>query len=210
MEHIAYPETRPWERPFWRPAPGKAGVLLYLVLIHLLAAIGLVLFPLPGWKILGWTLVFTALGGLGTTIDYHRMLAHRALKVNRAIEHLPIFWAMFNGSGAPASWVAYHRLHHSRADTPEDICSPRQGGVLVGAPALAVPVCQGGSQEVEPGVDSQALHDMDPGGSSCDPAVPVLWLRARMAGLFLDGRNSPGLFAAHAVFCEQHRPPGSL
>jgi fatty-acid desaturase len=48
--------------------------------------------------------------------------------MNKAIEHLLIFWAMFNGSGAPASWVAYHRLHHARTDTPEDISSPRHGG----------------------------------------------------------------------------------
>jgi fatty-acid desaturase len=35
---------------------------------------------------------------------------------------------MFNGSGAPASWVAYHRHHHARTDTPDDISSPKQGG----------------------------------------------------------------------------------
>jgi stearoyl-CoA desaturase (delta-9 desaturase) len=56
------------------------------------------------------------------------MLAHRTLKVNKVIEHLLVFCAMFNGSGAPSSWVAYHRLHHARTDTPEDISSPKQGG----------------------------------------------------------------------------------
>ncbi len=56
------------------------------------------------------------------------MLAHRTLKVNKIIERLFIFCAMFNGSGTPASWVAYHRLHHARTDTPEDISSPKQGG----------------------------------------------------------------------------------
>ena len=35
---------------------------------------------------------------------------------------------MFNGSGAPGTWVAYHRHHHSHTDTPEDISSPQQGG----------------------------------------------------------------------------------
>jgi len=97
-------------------------------LIHVLAAIGLFLFPLPSWKILGLTLFFTTLGGFGTTVCYHRMLAHRTLRMNSFVEHLLIFFAMFNGSGAPASWVAYHRHHHSRTDTPEDISSPKQGG----------------------------------------------------------------------------------
>src|SRR5205807_1567854 len=90
--------------------------------------IGLILFPLPSVRVLGFTLLFTALGGFGTTVCYHRMLAHRTLKLNKVVEHLLVFCAMFNGSGAPASWVAYHRHHHSRTDTPEDISSPKQGG----------------------------------------------------------------------------------
>ncbi len=131
MSQTAIPaiaEIRPWEQPFWRPAPGKAGVLAYFVLIHALALIGLVLFPLPSLKVLSLTLLLAALGGFGTTVCYHRMLAHRTVKLNKIIEHLLVFWAMFNGSGSPASWVAYHRLHHSHADTPEDISSPKHGG----------------------------------------------------------------------------------
>ena len=121
-------ETPPWERPFWKPARGKTGVLLYLVLIHVLASIGLILYPLPSAQVLGVAFLLAALGGLGTTVGYHRLLAHRTLKVNKAIEHLLVFWAVFDDSGHPASWVAYHRHHHSRTDTPEDISSPKHGG----------------------------------------------------------------------------------
>ncbi len=128
MIENAIQQIRPWEQPFWKPAPGKAAVLLYLILIHALAIIGLILFPLPSLKVLGLALFFIALGGFGTTVCYHRLLAHRTLKMNKAVEHLLIFWAMFNGSGAPASWVAYHRHHHSCTDTPDDISSPKQGG----------------------------------------------------------------------------------
>ena len=122
------PEMHPWERPFWKPAPGKSGVLAYLVLIHVLAVAGLILFPLPSLKVLLLALLVAGLGGFGTTVGYHRLLAHRTLRVNKVIEHFLIFCAMFNGSGAPASWVAYHRLHHSRTDTPDDVSSPKQGG----------------------------------------------------------------------------------
>jgi stearoyl-CoA desaturase (delta-9 desaturase) len=128
MSQTAAEVARPWERPFWKPARGKAPVFIYIVLIHVLAAVGLVLFPLPGWKILGITVAFAALGGLGTTVVYHRTLSHRTLKLNPVIEQFLIFWTMFNGSGAPASWVAYHRHHHSFADMPEDISSPKHGG----------------------------------------------------------------------------------
>jgi stearoyl-CoA desaturase (delta-9 desaturase) len=97
-------------------------------LIHVLAVIGLILFPLPSLKVFGLAVLLMAPGGLGTTICYHRLLAHRTLKLNPVVEHVLIFWAMFNGSGSPASWVAYHRHHHSNVDTPDDISSPKQGG----------------------------------------------------------------------------------
>ena len=128
LNKSAMTHNHPWERPLWRPAKGKAAVLLYLVLIHGLAVTGLVLFPIPGLRVFGMTLLFVCLGGLGTTVCYHRALAHRAAKLSRLVEQVLIFCAMFNGSGAPASWVAYHRRHHSTADTPEDISSPKYGG----------------------------------------------------------------------------------
>ena len=121
-------QTRPWERPFWKPTPGKGGIFFYLISIHVLAIAGVILFPLPSLPVLIATLILTALGGFGTSVCYHRMLAHRTVKLNKVIEHFLIFWAMFNGSGSPASWVAYHRRHHARADTPDDISSPTQGG----------------------------------------------------------------------------------
>ena len=120
--------SHPWEQPFWKPARGKAGVLIYLVLIHVLATAGIILYPLPGLTVLCVALVATSLGGLGTTVCYHRALAHRTVKLHPVVEHFLIFWAIFNGSGTPASWVAYHRHHHAEADTPEDISSPAHGG----------------------------------------------------------------------------------
>ncbi len=57
MSQTAVEEIRPWERPFWKAAPGKSVVLFYFVLIHLLAIIGLILFPLPSLKVLGVALL---------------------------------------------------------------------------------------------------------------------------------------------------------
>jgi len=121
-------KSYPWERPIWKPSKGKGAVFFYLVVIHLLAVTGLILFPLPSLSVFLVALGLIGLGGLGTTVGYHRTLAHRTVKLNKIVEQALIFFAMFNGSGAPASWVAYHRLHHSKADTPEDISSPTQGG----------------------------------------------------------------------------------
>jgi fatty-acid desaturase len=118
----------PWTWPWWRPAPGKQLSLLWVVLLHVTAVIGVVLYPLPGWPLLLTAGVLTWLGGLGTTVCYHRALAHRALRLHPFMREFLIFFALCNGSGAPLSWTANHRLHHAKADTPEDISSPRVGG----------------------------------------------------------------------------------
>lgn len=120
--------SHPWQRPFWKPTKGKGFILFYLLAIHLLAVAGLILVPLPSLPVVVMTLILIGLGGLGTTVCYHRTLSHRTLKLNKMVEHVLIFCAMFNGSGAPASWVAYHRRHHSRSDTADDISSPKHGG----------------------------------------------------------------------------------
>ena len=121
-------EPRPWEMPIWKAVEHKRGVLVYLVAIHAIALVGLVLFPIPSLPVFAATLALTLLGGLGTTVCYHRYLAHRTLKLNSAVEHFLIFWTTFNGSGDPISWAANHRLHHAKADTVEDVSSPTHGG----------------------------------------------------------------------------------
>lgn len=120
--------TFPWQRPWWKPSRGGWPTFGYLILIHLTALTGLVLVPWPGlWVILA-TIGLAYLGGLGTTIAYHRTIAHRSLRLNPAARMVLTFFAMLNGSGAPVSWAAYHRHHHASADTLSDISSPRMGG----------------------------------------------------------------------------------
>src|SRR5215468_502252 len=121
-------ESRPWEMPVWKPVKGKETVLLYLIAIHVLAVIGLILYPVPSIPIFVTALVFNLLGGLGTTVCNHRYLAHRTLKLNKVVEQFFIFWTVFNGSGSPAHWAANHRQHHAKADTADDVSSPRHGG----------------------------------------------------------------------------------
>jgi len=128
MNQIATQETRPWDLPIWKPDRTKRTIFIYLVAIHLLAVLGLMLYPAPDLRVLAVALGVTGLGGFGTTVCYHRLLAHRTFRLNKAVEHILIFSAILNGSGAPATWVAYHRQHHSHADTPKDISSPRYGG----------------------------------------------------------------------------------
>jgi stearoyl-CoA desaturase (delta-9 desaturase) len=104
-----------------------AAILPWIVLIHVTAAVGLILFPLPGWPIVLSAIALAWLGGLGTTVCYHRAIAHRALTLKPWAFLILTFFAVLNGSGKPISWVSGHRLHHASADTDEDISSPRHG-----------------------------------------------------------------------------------
>jgi fatty-acid desaturase len=65
-----------------------------------------VLFPIPGWKIFLWSLSFASAGALGTSVAYHRGLAHRAVRLKPIVEQLLICAAVFNGSGTETSHVS--------------------------------------------------------------------------------------------------------
>lgn len=121
-------EKHPWTQPWWKAEGENISVLVYILLIHALAVVGLILFPLPGWTPFLGFLLITALGGLGTTVAYHRGLSHRAVRLNPVVEQILIFFAVFNGSGSPSTWIANHRNHHANSDTINDVSSPRHGG----------------------------------------------------------------------------------
>jgi fatty-acid desaturase len=103
-------------------------VLPWFILIHLTAVVGLILSPLPGWRVFLGALVLAWMGGIGTTVCYHRALAHRALRLSPVARVILIFFAMFNGSGSPVTWVASHRKHHAYTDTSGDVSSPALHG----------------------------------------------------------------------------------
>jgi stearoyl-CoA desaturase (delta-9 desaturase) len=121
-------QFEPWKQPWWRPGRGDAPTFFWIVLIHAGALAALIVAPLPGWPVFLGALVLHFLGGLGTTVCYHRSIAHKSVKLHPIVRGVLIFFAMFNGSGSPLSWAAYHRLHHAKSDTPDDISSPRYGG----------------------------------------------------------------------------------
>ena len=124
----SHPAPQPWKRRFLWCAPGEGWTLGWIIFLHVSALMGLVLLPLPSWPVvvIAFSLIF--LGGLGTTVCYHRSLAHRAVTLHPVIEQILIFFAMFNGSGNPRTWVGIHRLHHATSDSDQDISSPHHGG----------------------------------------------------------------------------------
>jgi fatty-acid desaturase len=118
----------PWKRSWLYRAPGETPTLAWILGIHLLALVGVLMLPFPGLSVVGVAFALLFLGGLGTTIGYHRALAHRAIRLHPIVEGALIGSAVFNGSGNPLTWVATHRFHHAHSDTERDVSSPHQGG----------------------------------------------------------------------------------
>jgi stearoyl-CoA desaturase (delta-9 desaturase) len=98
-----------------------------IVAVHLLA--GLALSPAYfSWPAVALAAVGTfVFGTLGINLCYHRLLAHRSLKVPRWLERTLAIVALCSLEDTPARWVANHRLHHAHSDDPEDPHSPRRG-----------------------------------------------------------------------------------
>lgn len=128
--------AEPWLRSWLYRAKGESSTLGWVIGIHVLGLAGLIALPLmgislwPGWPALSVAVGLAMLGGIGTTVGYHRALTHRAVVLNPVVEHLLTFFAMLNGSGTPLTWVSNHRLHHATSDSEEDISSPAQGGFM--------------------------------------------------------------------------------
>ena len=66
----------------------------------------------------------------GVTAGYHRYFSHRAYATSRPFQFLLAFLAQSSGQKSVLWWAAKHRHHHLFSDTPDDLHSPRQGGVF--------------------------------------------------------------------------------
>ena len=65
--------------------------------------------------------------GLGITLCYHRLLAHRSFQVPRWLEYLLTICGALALQGGPIKWVATHRVHHAFSDRPQDPHTPTRG-----------------------------------------------------------------------------------
>lgn len=81
------------------------------------------------WGYVLTTLLLTHLSIMGVTIFLHRCQAHRALDMHPALAHIFRFWLWFATGMVTKQWVAIHRKHHAKVETPEDPHSPQQLGL---------------------------------------------------------------------------------
>ncbi|MGH8547595.1 MAG: hypothetical protein ACRERU_03125 [Methylococcales bacterium] len=78
--------------------------------------------PMEIWLPLGmWFL-----SGLGITVGFHRLFAHRTFQVGIPFQVVLIILGSMAAQGNLIYWVALHRRHHQNSDKPCDPHSPHQ------------------------------------------------------------------------------------
>jgi stearoyl-CoA desaturase (Delta-9 desaturase) len=88
------------------------------------------LFPdLPWWGYVLLALGLTHVTIAAVTIFLHRHQAHRSLSLHPVVSHFFRFWLWLTSGIVTREWVAVHRKHHAKCDTPEDPHSPRTYGI---------------------------------------------------------------------------------
>jgi stearoyl-CoA desaturase (delta-9 desaturase) len=82
------------------------------------------LVPLSFWGYVLVTFVMVQFTFMAVTLYLHRDAAHRSLDLHPALRHIFRFWLWMSSGIVTREWVAVHRKHHARCETPEDPHSP--------------------------------------------------------------------------------------
>jgi stearoyl-CoA desaturase (delta-9 desaturase) len=87
------------------------------------------IFDLSWWAYPLIALGLTHLTIAAVTIYLHRQQTHRALDLHPVASHVFRFWLWLTTGMVTKEWVAVHRKHHAKVETPEDPHSPQVHGI---------------------------------------------------------------------------------
>ncbi len=87
------------------------------------------LWRLSWWQVLIVTLVMTHITIASVTIFLHRTQAHRAMDLGPIPSHFCRFWLWRTTGMVTEEWVAIHRKHHAKCETPDEPHSPQTRGI---------------------------------------------------------------------------------
>jgi stearoyl-CoA desaturase (delta-9 desaturase) len=120
--------------------------------------------------------------GLGVTIGFHRLFAHRSFATSRPVERTLMALGCMAGQSSPFFWVATHRLHHRYSDADGDPHSPHAAGGRRLGPLLGFWHAHvGWLLTTRPGYPAAAVRDL---ARRADLArIDRHWLPLYLAGL---------------------------
>ncbi|HET9664433.1 MAG TPA: fatty acid desaturase [Burkholderiales bacterium] len=86
-------------------------------------------FDFPWWVYGVVALALTHITIVAVTVFLHRCQAHRALDLHPVVSHFFRLWLWLTTGMVTKEWVAIHRKHHARCETPDDPHSPQVFGI---------------------------------------------------------------------------------
>jgi stearoyl-CoA desaturase (Delta-9 desaturase) len=87
------------------------------------------LLDLPWWGYVAVGLALTHVTIVAVTVFLHRCQTHHALELHPAASHFFRAWLWLTTGMRTREWVAVHRKHHARCETPDDPHSPKILGI---------------------------------------------------------------------------------
>ena len=85
-----------------------------------------------GWTELGLFIGMYLASGLGVTVGYHRLFAHRSFETFAPVRAILAILGAMAVQGPVLRWVAVHRRHHQYSDQDRDPHSPNTAGGGIG------------------------------------------------------------------------------
>ena len=86
-------------------------------------------FDLPWWGYVLVGVVFTQITIAAVTLFLHRSQTHRAVDFHPVVNHFFRLWLWLSTGMKTKEWVAVHRKHHAKCETPDDPHSPQVLGI---------------------------------------------------------------------------------
>jgi len=108
------------DRPNWLTG-------LALLGIHIAALLALLPQFFSWQAIVAAAVIAYVTGALGVTLNFHRTLTHRSLRMVKPLEYLTALFGTLSFQGGPIDWVATHRVHHAHSDQQGDPHTVRRG-----------------------------------------------------------------------------------
>jgi len=87
------------------------------------------LLTLSWWQVIVAALLLTHVTIAAVTIFLHRSQAHRGLDLHPSVAHFFRLWLWLTTGMLTKEWVAIHRKHHAKCETPDDPHSPQTRGL---------------------------------------------------------------------------------
>ena len=105
-------------------------MVFFLTIIPLIGVFGTVVYIYYNgivWQEPMLLLIFWFLSGMGITMGYHRLFAHKSYKTNIFLEWVLMIFGSMAFENTILKWASDHRTHHSKADTEDDPYSITEG-----------------------------------------------------------------------------------